>query len=151
MANLDDPGKKKKRIKVGKAPDRSGDGASLSFKRGEENRKYTPSDVRTGHPEYGKESQTKPTPMFIKRAQEAKQEIVHKDGRPYRAGQMEVKKHPDKISLKIKVTPDIRQIKEVDHKSASEIRQASGPAKKRRLERVEWLKGRNKRTESGFG
>lgn len=152
MANLTDPGKKKKiRIKVGKAADKSGDGAEIHFSRGKEHRTYKEADVRTGHPDYGKESKSKTTPTFIKRAQEAKQDIVHKDGRPYRAGHKETVKEPDKFRVKIKVTPDIRPVEQIEHKSAEELRQKSGPVSKRRLERVEWLKGRNKRTESGFG
>lgn len=115
MPNIPDPRKKKKikitRTKVGPAPDRSKDGATLSFERGKETRKYTPADVRTGHKEYGKESPTKPTPGFVKKAQDAKQEIVHKNGLPFRAGHKETTKAPDKISYKIKVTPDIRPVK----------------------------------------
>lgn len=115
MPNIPDPRKKKKikitREKVGKAPDKSGDGASLSFERGKETRKYTPVDVRTGHAAYGKESSTKPTPGFVKKAQDAKVDIVHKNGLPYRAGHTETTKAPDKISTHIKVTPDIRPVK----------------------------------------
>jgi hypothetical protein len=39
----------------------------------------------------------------------------------------------------------------MNKKSAAEIRQANGPAMKRRLPRVDWLKGRNKKTQSGHG
>lgn len=115
MPNIPDPKKKKKikitRTKVGAPPDKSGDGATLTFERGKETRKYTPKDERTGSPAYGKESKTKPTPGFVKKAQEAKVDIVHKNGLPYRAGHTETKKAPDKIGYKIKVTPDIRPVK----------------------------------------
>lgn len=117
MPNIPDPRKKKKikvtREKVGKAPDKSGDGVSMTFERGKETRKYTPADVRTGHKEYGKESSSKPTPGFVKKAQDAKVDIVHKNGLPYRAGHTETKKAPDKINYKIKVTPDIRPVRTV--------------------------------------
>lgn len=118
MAKITDPRKKKKKVrvkvtqtKVGPAPDRSGDGASLKFERGKETRKYTPQDVRTKHKAYGKESDTKPTPDFIKRAQSAQQETVTRNGLVYRAGEKKVTKEPDKIDTHIKVTPDIRPVK----------------------------------------
>jgi hypothetical protein len=115
MPNITDPHKKKKikvtRIKVGPAPDKSKDGASMAFQRGKETKSYTPVDVRTGHPAYGKESSSKPTPKFIKTAQAAKQDVVVKNGLPYKAGTTETKKAPDKINYKIKVTPDIRPVK----------------------------------------
>lgn len=115
MPNIPDPRRKKKikitREKVGKAPDKSGDGVSMSFERGKETRKYTPADVRTGNPAYGKESSTKSTPGFVKKAQDAKVDIVHKNGLPFRAGNTQTTKAPDKINYKIKVTPDIRPVK----------------------------------------
>lgn len=115
MPNIPDPKKKKKikitRTKVGDPPNKSGDGATLTFERGKETRKYTPADVRTGSAAYGKESKTKPTPGFVKKAQDAKVDVVHKNGLPYRAGHTETKKAPDKIGYKIKVTPDIRPVK----------------------------------------
>lgn len=115
MPNIPDPRKKKKikitRTKVGPAPDKSKDGATLSFERGKETSKYTPADVRTGNPAYGKESQTKPNPGFVKKAQDAKVDVVHKNGLPYRAGTTQTTKAPDKINYKIKVTPDIRPVK----------------------------------------
>lgn len=115
MPNIPDPRRKKKikitRTKVGPAPDKSKDGATLTFERGKETRKYTPADERTGNKAYGKESSTKPTPGFVKKAQDAKIDIVHKNGLPFRAGHTETKKAPDKINYKIKVTPDIRPVK----------------------------------------
>lgn len=115
MPNIIDPKNKKKikvtRTKVGDPPDKSGDGATLTFERGKETRKYTPKDERTGSAAYGKESKTKPTPGFVKKAQAAKVDIVHKNGLPYRAGHTKTTKAPDKVGYKIKVTPDIRPVK----------------------------------------
>jgi hypothetical protein len=114
MPNVTDPGKKKKvkikYTKVGKAPDRSTDGVTLSHERGKETKKYTPADVRTGHKEYGKESKTNPTPGFVKRAQSAQEDIVRKDNKPYRAGHTETTRTPDKIHAHVKITPDLRRV-----------------------------------------
>lgn len=114
MPNIPDRDKKKK-IKVtrsydGDAP-KEKSSASLTFEKGKETRSYAPADVRTGHKEYGKESATKPTPDFVKKAQSAKQDIVYKNGIPYRAGHKTVTKEPDKISVKIRVNPSIRPVK----------------------------------------
>jgi hypothetical protein len=129
----------------------------MEFKRGGETRTYTKSDVRTGDKAYGKESSTKPTPEFIKKAQAAKVDIVHKDGLSYRAGHTKTEKKKDTHHVKIKLTPHLKMVKSVPHTGSSttkgmdEIRQKSGSGPKRRMERVNWLKGRNKRTESGHG
>lgn len=126
----------------------------LHHQRGEEKTKYRKEDVRTGDPRYGKESATKPTPDFIKKAQAAKVDVVHRDGKPYRAGHSETTKNPDK-HIKIKIKPDLRMVKKTPIATpgvgGNKKEQSFGPNKKRRLERVEWLKGRNKRTESGYG
>lgn len=65
---------------------------------------YKPKDVRTGHPEYGKESATNPTPQFVKRAQQARVESVLGKGKPegepgltYAAGVRTTT--PDKFSM----------------------------------------------------
>ena len=162
MAKIIDPGKKNKSVKikvqkVGPAPDKSKDGVELHHQHGKRTKTYVPADVRTGHTEYGKESKTKPTPGFVKEAQAQKKDIVVKDGKPYRAGHTQHMKQPDKIGIKIKVTPDIRPVKMTHHteedqtKGKEKMKQNFGKGPKRRLERVKWLKGRNKRTESGFG
>lgn len=48
---------------------------------------YKKADERTGAPSYGKESKTKPTPDFVKAAQDKKQTIVEKGGKKFRAGE----------------------------------------------------------------
>ena len=130
--------------------------AQMEFKRGAEKKVYIKRDVRSGDPNYGKESKTKPTPGFVKKAQSAGVDFAEKDGKSYAAGTTTKIKTPDKHHVKVKITPEYKM--HVPHgkhketgKSMEQIRQANGPAQKRRLERVAWLKGRNKRTESGFG
>lgn len=145
MPNIPDPKKKKKikitRTKVGAPPDKSGDGASLSFERGKETRKYTPADVRTGHKEYGKESKTNPTPGFVKKAQAAKVDIVHKNGLPFRAGTTETKKAPDKINYKIKVTPDIRPVKTTVETQNTTLAQTPNKKKPAKLKPMRMVAG----------
>jgi hypothetical protein len=131
----------------------------LGFERGKETRTYTPARALTGDKRYGKESPEKEDPKFIEDARSAKQDIAYKDGKPYRAGFTSVTKEPDKFTTKIDVHPKISKIKVIEEdapkasnkKSAAEIRQTNGPGRKRRLKRVPWLPGQNKRTESGYG
>ena len=125
----------------------------LSHEIGRTKKTYKPADVRTGDPRYGKESMTKDTPDFVKRAQAAKQDIVHHEGKPYRAGHTSVSTDPLKVKIRISTKPDIRMHQTVPDTStpASEIRQKGGKAKKRRLPHVDYLEKvkRNKRTEAG--
>jgi hypothetical protein len=99
------------REKVGKAPDKSKDGVTMTAKKGETKKTYAAQDVRTGHKEYGKESKTKPTPQFIKDAQDKKKEIVIKNGKPYRAGTSTEKHEGPRLATKMNITPDIRPVK----------------------------------------
>lgn len=131
--------------------------ATLHFKRGKVKKTFTPTDVRTGDKNYGPESSNKPTPGFIKDAQRAKVDVVHKDnGLSYRAGHTTETKEPDSHQVKTTISGHIpkRQPGEYEklmtRKKTAEIRQKSAPGPKRRMPRVKWLEGRNKRTESGF-
>jgi hypothetical protein len=129
----------------------------LGFERGKETRTYTPARTLTGDTRYGKENADSQDPEFVEDARKAKQDIAYKDGKPYRAGYTSVSKEPDKFTTKIDVHPKISRIKVIEEdapqpkKSAEEIRQSRGVGKKRRLQRVPWLPGKNKRTESGYG
>lgn len=131
--------------------------AQMKFGHGSTKKVYVKKDVRTGDPSYGKESKSKPTPEFVKKAQRAGAETAEKNGKPYAAGESAHTKKADKHSVRVKVTPELRM--HVPHaKNPSEtgagkdkIKQSFGQGPKRRMERVKWLKGRNKRTEAGFG
>ena len=129
----------------------------LHFQRGKTKRIFKSADVRTGDPSYGPESKTKDTPEFVKKAQKAGADVAEHNGKPYRAGYTTITKEPDKHSVTIDHTPSIpkRAPSGVEmsarKKKMSEIRQKYGAGKKRRLDRVEWLEGRNKKTESGHG
>lgn len=131
--------------------------AQLEHKHGAEKREYKKADVRTGHPSYGKESKKKDTPDFIKKAQQAGADVVHKDGKVYRAGHSTTTKAPDKHSVRIKITPELKMVKKVaiapkeGGAGKDRIDQGSSKPMKRRLDRVKWLAGRNKKTEAGFG
>jgi hypothetical protein len=65
---------------------------------------YVKSDERTGAPSYGKESKTKPTPDFVKKAQEKGQNFAEQDGKKYRAGSA----GPGKIARDIAAKPAIK-------------------------------------------
>jgi hypothetical protein len=130
--------------------------AEMKFGHGATKKVYVKKDVRTGDPNYGKESKTKPTPDFVKKAQRAGVDNAEKGGKSYAAGESKHTKTPDKHRVHVKVTPIMNM--HVPHgkhketgKGMDQIRQESGPSKKRRLERVQWLAGRNKRTEAGHG
>jgi hypothetical protein len=130
--------------------------AEMKFGHGATKKTYIRKDVRTGDPNYGKESKTKPTPEFVQKAQRAGVDTAEKNGKSYAAGETKSVKTPDKHQVKIKVTPEFRM--HVPHGKSKEsgagknqIDQKFAGGPKRRLERVAWLKGRNKRTESGFG
>lgn len=128
----------------------------MGFERGKTTKTYTPGDVRTSHPGYGKERSGGEAPGFIKSAQAEKKDIVMKDGKPYRAGYTEETKTPDKATVKIRINPNIKMHK---HSGGQSIIEPSDDPKggkrpgKRRLEHVPYLEKvkRNKRTESGHG
>lgn len=132
-------------------------GAVLHFKHGATKKKFKAADLRTGAASYGPESKTAPTPDFVKKAQSAGVDLAEKDGKSYRAGYTSMEKTPDQhkvhTELSGKIPAPHKSQYEVmqNKKKMSEIHQASGTAKKRRLPRVDWLAGKNKRTESGFG
>lgn len=130
----------------------------LRFQPGKTKKHYKPADVRTGDPSYGKESQTKPTPEHVVKAQKAGADIAEHNGKPYRAGYTTIEKTPNSVHVHSeKVTPHIPKMAKSstqiaqDKQKMAEIHQKSGKSKKRRLPRVEWLSGNNKRTEAGFG
>jgi len=132
--------------------EKPGSSVHLSHEIGKTKKSYTPADVRTGDARYGKEGGGS-APEFVKKAQAAKQDIVHHQGKPYRAGHTQESKSPDKVSVKIRMKPEIRMHKQVPVTGtpAAEIRAKGGSAKKRRLPHVEYLERlkRNKRTEAG--
>lgn len=125
----------------------------LGHEMGKTKKTYTPTDIRTGDSRYGKESASKATPDFVKKAQSAKQDIVHHKNKPYRAGTTTEESTPAKVKIRIKSTPAIHMHKQVPVTGtpAAEIRQKGGSAKKRRLPHVPYLEKvkRNKRTEAG--
>lgn len=130
----------------------------LHFKHGRVKKKFQPMDTRTGDPNYGRESQTKPTPEHVVKAQKAGADIAEHNGKPYRAGYTTIEKTPNSVHVHSeKVTPHIPKLAKSttqiaqDKQKMAEIHQKSGKGMKRRLPRVEWLQGKNKRTESGFG
>lgn len=131
--------------------------AQMQMKHGATKKTYTKKDVRTGDPNYGKESKTKPTPEFVKKAQRAGADHAEKNGKSYAAGETKHVKKPDHHSVRIKITPVLKMhqihgttVKETGA-GKDKIKQNFGQGPKRRMERVKWLKGRNKRTEAGYG
>jgi hypothetical protein len=121
---------------------------------------YKKADERTGAPSYGKESKTKPTPDFVKSAQDKKQTIVEKDGKKYRAGEhTELKvarQGTPSPSIKVKLTglPTTKTVvtgKEVkgdEKKVVRKIKRGSGNTRK--MGRVNYLQGQNPGKLSGF-
>lgn len=142
-------------IKLNKPTGKSS--GELQFQRGAETKNYVKKDVRTGDPSYGKESKTKDTPEFVKKAQRAGADFAEHKGKSYAAGETTTTKTPDKHIVKIKIHPEMKMVKKVAVEpketgaGKERINQKFGNAGRRRLERVEWLKGRNKKTEAGFG
>lgn len=130
-------------------------GVTLHFQRGKSKTEFKPADVRTGDKDYGPESSTKPTPEFVKKAQSAGVDVVHKGGLSYRAGHSTTTTTPDTHTTKIHDTPSIPKRAKGKYEtmqtqqSTAAIRQKSSPGPKRRLPRVDWLKGKNKKTEAG--
>lgn len=107
---IDPPKKKKSSVQLG-------------FKKGKETKEYTPARVLSGHKEYGKEDATKKDAAFIEEARAKKQDIVHKDGKPYRAGHTKVTKEPDTHTIdveiehpKFKLAPAAKVEKKVEKK-----------------------------------
>jgi hypothetical protein len=85
--------------------------SSFTVERVNQKRKFIPEDVRTGDTKYGSESNTKPTPEFIKDAQAKEKQLVTKDGKQYRAGRYE---YEDEFRFKVNPTkPDVKAIKMV--------------------------------------
>lgn len=84
--------------------------AELTFKRGSEERTYTPARTLTGDKRYGKENTKNKDAKFIEDARSKKQDIAYKNGKPYRAGYTETKKNPDQVKVKMNVTPDIKKV-----------------------------------------
>lgn len=130
---------------------------TLHFQKGKTKKTFKAADVRTGHAEYGAESKTKPTPDFVKKAQAAQVDVIHRDGKPYRAGHTTEHKESDTHATRLDHTPTIPKRAKSNYEtmktqqSTAEIRQKSGSPMKRRLPRVEWLSGKNKKTEAGYG
>lgn len=157
MANVEngDPKPKKPKYKVKVLKQGGKHESEVKFVHGPEKKVFVKKDVRTGDPNYGKESKTNPTPDFVKKAQKAGAEHAEKDGKSYVAGVSKTMKTPNKIQVKIKLNPHmamhVRDDSKPTGKGKGSIKQAPGNPMKRRLERVAWLEGRNKRTESGFG
>lgn len=138
-------------------PEKKKSSVTLKFQRGKHKKSFQKADVRTGDPSYGKESLTKATPEFISKAQKSGVDVVHHEGKAYRAGYETIHKTPDSHSVEIDSKPSIpkRAPSQMEvmqtRQSTDNIRQKSGTPTKRRLPRVEWLKGRNKKTEAGYG
>ena len=65
---------------------------------GKEKKIFVKADVRTGDKRYGAESKTKPTPDFVKKAQNAKVDVATKGGKDYRAGYTTTQKEPAKFA-----------------------------------------------------
>ncbi len=86
-SNKIDPPKKKK------------SNAEITLTRGKEEKTYTPARELTGDKRYGKENPKNKDAKFIEDARAKKQDIAYKDGKPYRAGNTEVKKSPDKVGV----------------------------------------------------
>lgn len=136
----------------------------MTIHRGKTTKTYEPADVRTGHKAYGKESSTKPTPEFIKKAQSEKKDIVHKNGLPYRAGYTKTHTEPDRVTSTISHSPGkLSMEKKEVYKSQAPVASSgnSGSLPKRKMPRVEWLRNkdskggisperRRKKTESGY-
>ncbi len=139
-------------IKLNKPTGKSG--GTLDFKHGAVKKTFQKQDVRTGDPNYGKESATKPTPEFVKKAQSAGAEHAEREGKSYAAGKATHVKNPD-THIKIKIHPEMKMVVRKPSTASEtgagkeDIHQKNSPGPKRRLERVAWLKGRNKRTEAG--
>jgi hypothetical protein len=176
MANVTNPGKK---IRISRKEQKSGQistdkiqvkrkvvamnkpeadtPAKMEFKHGNTKKSYTKKDVRSGDPNYGKESKSKPTPEFVKKAQRAGVDTAEKNGKAYAAGETKSTKTSDQHKVRIKVTPVMKMHQIHGHTvkdqpaAKSNINQNFGKGPKRRLERVKWLKGRNKKTEAGYG
>lgn len=131
--------------------------AQMQFKHGSESRGYEKRDVRTGDPNYGKESSTNPTPDFVKKAQAARAEYAEKNNKSYAAGKATVTKKPDTHSVKIKINPDLAMHKPVANKTdergagKGNLNQKFSKPSKRLIKRVPWLPGQNRKTESGYG
>lgn len=113
---------------------------------------YTPDDVRTGAKEYGKESSTKPTPEFIRKAQSEGKQIVKKDGLPFRAGRVEYE-HEYKMNTPIS-KPDVKALKlnSTTTPKATPIKRAApaqqfGKAPARKMPRVEYLRNKDSVTK----
>lgn len=129
---------------------------TLHFQHGRSKKSFQKADVRTGDPNYGNESATKSTPEHVIKAQKAGADLAEHNGKPYRAGYSTIHKEPDTHSVKIEHSNHIPAPKKSAYETmqtrqgTAEIRQKSAPGPKRRLPRVSWLAGRNKRTESGY-
>lgn len=133
-------------------------GVTLHFKKGKTRHGYKSASVETGHPEYGKVGTGRKIEPMLNKARAAKVEVVRdSEGKPYRAGHSMEHKEADTHTTKLHHTPSIPKRAKSSYEtmktkaSTEAIRQKSGAGPKRRLPRVDWLKGRNKRTESGFG
>jgi hypothetical protein len=147
---MTDPAEKKSSVKLG-------------FKRGKETSTYKPTRALTSDPKYGKENPSAPDPKFIQDARKHKQDIVHHDGKAYRAGVTTVSKEKDQHTIDVEIDrtiPKIRPMSQPDPKVApaekANHKMASGRrVGKRRLDRVPYLQGkgygRNKKTEAGYG
>lgn len=131
---------------------------------GKTTKDYTPADVRTGHAAYGKESKTKPTPQFVKDAQAKKQDIVHKGGKPYRAGFTTIKKEPDQFKMSVKTTMPKLERKTTETVTVKNPKPKGSRGEsfpKRKIPRVEFLRNKDakgvttgerkrKKTQSGY-
>lgn len=130
---------------------------TLHFKKGKTKRSYTPASAETGHPAYGPVGSGRKVESMLSKARGAGQDIAYDaDKKPYRAGYTKETKEPDQHSYEIPVSKPKMEGKlsvtpTTPKQSAESIRQKSGTPMKRRLPRVDWLKGKNKRTESGYG
>lgn len=127
---------------------------SFSVMRTKTTKSYNPEDARTGAPSYGKESATKPAPEFIKKAQAEKKDIVNKDGKAFRSGRTSFE-HDYAMSVNME-KPDVKSLK-VPEKSFSVIKKEkvaparnSGKVPVRKMERVNYLQGKNPGKLSSF-
>lgn len=113
---------------------------------------YKPVDVRTGKAEYGKESATKPTPEFIKKAQSGRVDTIvgkggsqGKEGLSYAAGVRTTT--PDKVTSSF-TPPRLRFEKSAPAKQAS-VRVSTNKSKPGKLKAMDMTYGTDSPKKGG--
>lgn len=127
-------------------PKKKKSSVTMTVTPGKEKSEYKSTRVLSGHPEYGKEKASNKDAKFIEDARKKKEDVVYKDGKPYRAGTTTTTKEKDKVAIDVKVEhPKFKMVPAKEKGSFKE----PGASKTKKLKPMAMTYGTDSPTKGG--